>query len=602
MSTTNSKGIGKGTLPPPPGKGKGKARSVESSGKLLAPPPEFQAPIDASILRLEHALPSAEGTMWEGLDAWGRPCSDVVLEGLRIDRQLFSALWAPMPAPPVQAAAVAAQRQLLPADLSRRAEIAWKVAKLTPQLVETALTRDMNAITQEQAFLLYHELYPVALQATGLLSAAVNRSGEDSLRPAEALLWRIVNIPLAEVRAKLLAEQYVLDEELDFVKVRVEKVQWIVSMLASSRAVKTVLQAILAARNILGQQGHEGYGIKSFINISHQRLSRNLPPSVDPVTGALIPVSLDWIHANNPSVLTLAAEMLETAHVYRCRLRFLRMVAIGNTFRSEHLCKLIWSYVDDLKESPRDALGFFSECSGFVCNSELHTDVVRQSMKLRFTLNRDFQLLEQSPSVDVRSNYYEQLMALRRRVAESLETCNDYCTALEVGADNLGRLAGQRVQLSSGRAFDNASDILSSLKFLGQSLERELQEVQRKRRVEAATATADRDIGEVRRWQKVDTARHLLMKTNDLDLIRQLRRELLVPATAPAASEAPAAPEVSEAPAAAVEATVVYSALHGGIEGHYTRDPLTGHWGRRCDGLDGTTALNLNLGGPSPSL
>lgn len=101
--------------------------------------------------------------------------------------------------------------------------------------------------------------------------------------------------------------------------------------------------------------------------------------------------------------------------------------------------------------------------------------------------------------------------------------------------------------------------------------------------------------------------------THDPDLIREIRRaerrrqaakrpaaEGATPMTAEAAANAEAA-GVDDAPVSGTAQNAVHyvDLIHGGQEGIYRRDPVTGKWGRRLDGIDGTGGAGLRLGGPT---
>ncbi|CAE8635893.1 unnamed protein product [Polarella glacialis] len=360
---------------------------------------------------------------------------------------------------------------------------------------------------------------------------------------------------------------------------------------------RTLLQAILACRNVLGQQGHEGYAIKTFTSISSQRLARHAPTSFDPVTGAVVTVPLSWIHANNPSVLLLVAQMLESTHEYRCRLRFLRMLAVGRSVPERgNLCKLVWAYLDDLSESPRDVLPLLSGLSQSFCNRDLADEISSLAMKYRRFLAHDFVLLEQHQSHG--GVFAHQIAALKARFADALDTCDQSCEALANSAVQICRLAGEP-QAFGAAAFDNTAAVLRSLNFVGSKLKEEMWAVQEKRRVTfSSVQSGQRSIR--RRWKTVDTSSHLRMTTHDPDLIRQLRDPrphgakkeddvALASGTSEEASPEPVAPEQS----------TYCDLVHGGPAGVYNRDPASGRWGRRLDRVDGTSPLQLMLGGPN---
>jgi len=95
---------------------------------------------------------------------------------------------------------------VLPANISRRAEIAVTASRLTPELVRRALTEDVTAITAKQAQVLAQELAPIAQEANSYLQMAVNHHGHEWLNTAEAVLWAIGDLSHFRARASAVAE------------------------------------------------------------------------------------------------------------------------------------------------------------------------------------------------------------------------------------------------------------------------------------------------------------------------------------------------------------------------------------------------------------
>lgn len=618
-----SKGAGKGPPPPAASKGAGKSKpgykGSSSASKLRAPPEGLVAPAGSARLRLEHVLSNAEGTMWDGLGLWGTAEAENILEGTMIDYAAISKLWEPMPAPPApERNHRHARRSLLPAEFSRQAEVAVKGAKLTPDLVRQALTEDMFAISDEQAHVLNAVLAPMAQEASALLQGAVAERGMASLSNSEAVLWAISGIPAAELRARLVAEQHELDADVAQVRDCVAKAELIVTMLKESRPMRSLLQMILVAKNILGQAGHAGFQARSFDGISRERLRRVSPTTFDPDTGEIIPVPSYWINANNPSVLILVAQMMESTHEYRCRLRFLRMFAVGRSganagLNDDHVLQNIWSYLDDLSESPGDVLPMLRSCSQSTCDRDLYDYIKSQCSRYQLMLPYFEQLVQSMTVAETAGLFFRQVQELRARYLAAMDACENSSQELGQLARSLCELGGER-GTPGLQAFGGASDVLRSLRFLGQQLEEAMEAVHVKRAAELAThrTASGRP---ARRWQQVDTS-HTLWCTRDPDMIRQLKW-VPAPATLEPGSEEHGQGQQTPADGAAVAGAdqeqetrkgttssshvdLMHSLMHSGPDGVYVRDPVSGSWGRRQDGVEGTAGSHLRLGGPQP--
>lgn len=619
-----SKGAGKGPPPPTASKGAGKSKpgfkGSSSAPKLQAPPEVLVAPAASARLRLEHVLSNAEGTMWEGLGLWCTTEAENILEGTVIDYAAISKLWEPMPAPPApERNQRLVRRSLLPAEMSRQAEVAVKGAKLTPDLVRQALTEDMFAISGEQAHVLNAVLAPMAQEASSLLQGAVTERGLASLSNSEAVLWAISGVSAAELRARLVAEQHELDADVAQVRDSVAKAELIVTMLKESRPMRSLLQMILVAKNVLGQAGHAGFQARSFDGISRERLRRQSSTTFDPDTGEVIPVPSYWINANNPSVLILVAQMMESTYEYRCRLRFLRMFAVGRSgenagLNDDNVLRNIWSYLDDLSESPRDVLPMLRSCRQSTCDRDLYDFIKSQCSRYQLMLPYFEQLVQSMTAAETTGRFFNQLQELRARYLAAMDACENSSQELGQLARSLCELGGER-GAPGLHAFGGASDVLRSLNFLGQQLEEAMEAVQVKRAAEIATnrAVSGRP---ARRWQQVDTS-HTLWCTRDPDVIRQLK---WVPAPTTLEPDSQERSQAQQTPAAAVavaEAVQVqgtrrettsslshvdrmHSLMHSGPDGVYVRDPVSGSWGRRQDGVEGTAGTHLRLGGPQP--
>uniref|UniRef100_A0A7S4R988 Uncharacterized protein n=1 Tax=Alexandrium monilatum TaxID=311494 RepID=A0A7S4R988_9DINO len=393
-------------------------------------------------------------------------------------------------------------------------------------------------------------------------------------------------------------------------------------MLKESKPLRTVLQTILAVRNILGQSGHSGFSVAhTFDGLPQERLPRHRPTLVDPVTGEFVPVDLHWFREHNPSVLTLAAEMLESTHESRCRLRFLRMLAVGRCVKEEAACRLVWSFLDDLQESPRDAMQQLAQCSSSLCNRDLVEEMGRRAMQFRHLATRELAVLRGHPSMDPTSSFARQLDAIGMRFADVLQAYDDGCHTVADTAVKLCRLGGGPgglAQRGSPASFDGSAAVLRSLRILGAHLGQEMADACAKRRQHAlavsARAGGTHSTVKLRRhWAPVDTSGHTVVVTSDPDIVRQLRwRPALELQDGPEGGSPAGQGGPAEAGEGGEEARAreeredfvqrVGNLIHGGVEGVYRRDPVTGRWGRRLDGVDGTGGSDILLGGPRPDI
>jgi len=404
-----------------------------------------------------------------------------------------------------------------------------------------------------------------------------------------------------------VVEWYALEEDVADALRRAQEATDIAEELRASRPLRTVLQTILVVRNILGQQGCPGYTAKSLEHIYCERLPRHAPTTWDPVTGLPVAPAESWIRENTPTVLLLVARMLEATHARRCRLRFMRMLAVGRFLKSgENICRITWSYLDDLHESPRDAVTLLRKCNMGICDRDLAGMIVQHVRRLRRLQAQELSWLREGT---VEGLFADQIAELRVRVAEAIQAVEGCGERAAEAAAQFCHLAGETraAQATGAACFDTAGAMLSSLRCLGQRLHVELagvQEEESRRRLARQPASASsraRAGGRSRTWEPVDTS-HLILATRDPELIRELRggrQGAAAPAPAPEGPRQPTqAKAKAEAKAKVTQPALFANLMHGGQEGQYRRDPVTGKWGPRLDGLDGTCATELMLGGP----
>jgi len=592
------KGKGKGKQGPPPpggkGDGKGKGKGIPFSPTpgekgirhpYESPPAHLVAPDGSLRLRLHNTMKSAEDTIWEGLDCWGANGTDV-LEGTMLDFDRLQELWNPVQ-PPVQPQPV--MNTALPVDFIRKAEVAVHSAKLTHELVHKALTMDISCVTSEQAYILYAQLVPVASESAAYIHMAVNRRGLDSLTATERVLWTIIQIPVAASRARIVAVQQDLDEDISHVQESIERLESVVMKLKQSRPLRTVLQTLLAVRNFLGQQGWAGYNVSSFDGVQMERIA--------PLTAQM--ADQTWLRENNPSILVLVAERLQSTHIYRCRLRFLRMITVAKVVPKDNLRKLVWSYLDDLQESPWDALSVLQDCSPTICSRELYDKFGLMARHFERILTADLAAVGVEGLAGEPGNLFSrQLQTLDVRLEHARNTCLDGCRSLGTLAKQAARLGGETRNVRD--IFAAGGAVLHSLKTFGIQLRKEMETIQFHHKALALKKWQDTgaQADSCRKWPLVDTRHLCLMATHDLDIIRYLRSGVVS-----TQSSANAHQYASTARMQQTNRILAHykDLVHGGIEGVYYRDPETGRWGRRKDGVDGTAPVDIMLGGPRPS-
>jgi hypothetical protein len=603
------KGPGKGPAKGTGGKGllKGKVAPayVEPPGPLLAPPGTQQ-------LALRNVLTSVEGTLWQGLDPWGMGGTDL-LEGTSIDYEEIQKLW--LPVPPRPAPTVAVVRSVLPGSIASNAGIIVKAHKLTPEVVREGLTKDADKLSPAQALALADGLAPLADEAATHLQMAVNARGVASLNEHETVLWTIQNIPLGWERVRLVAERHVVQEEGASARESAASATCLAESLRDSRSLRTMLQMILTARNILGQKGYAGYSVKSFETISSERAPRHA--AIDPATGRPLLVSHDWMQTNTPSVLRLTAKMLEKTHVYRCRLRFLRKLSVSRLVPINSVRQITWSYLDDLQESSWDVLHLLAKCKGNVCDADMHHSLNYRVDRLVVLRSRELEQVNRSSQHDTASlqqnivpynRFAQQMAELEVNVDDAILTIAQAMRELDEAAVSISRLAGLPVRQNIDDQFRDASvGALRNLFALGENLRQEMKAVQQANQRERL-ATQAKGVGASavlhRSWEIVDTS-HILHATGDPDLVREFRG---VGEEATGNSDQQAQPHGGSQPNAKAKAKAQATSktkkgaaayvdlVHSGLEGQYRYDHTTRSWGRRLDGVDGTGGAELNLG------
>jgi len=200
---------------------------------------------------------------------------------------------------------------------------------------------------------------------------------------------------------------------------------------------------------------------------------------------------------------------------------------------------------------------------------------------------------------------------LNNRIEEAIAECQENERVLGAAASRVTILVGEPQQASFAGTFDCSGDALLSLRRLGMRLTDNLQCMRKlysdhlKEKLRGHGNEAGSTSRSARTWRPVETLHYCLHNTTDPDLIRGLRgtSQRLPHHQGTGATERvlEEAEDEEQEDAPAVHAAPFQDLWHGGPEGRYVRDPLTGAWGPRRDGLDGTTNVELGLGGPRVS-
>eukprot|EP00747_Dinoflagellata_sp_TGD_P130026 gnl/TRDRNA2_/TRDRNA2_174770_c5_seq1.p1 gnl/TRDRNA2_/TRDRNA2_174770_c5~~gnl/TRDRNA2_/TRDRNA2_174770_c5_seq1.p1 ORF type:complete len:685 (+),score=109.58 gnl/TRDRNA2_/TRDRNA2_174770_c5_seq1:32-2056(+) len=587
LPTAGGKGAGKGAAtaapgPPPPPGGSDAARrphdrAPEAAKKAtISPPAHLVAPQGAPTIRVQKRLlgeRAAEGTLWEGLGMWGpdqllgRPALDLTVVNVDALREQWSLSLQPRDVTQAQTQSVRSQRTL-PGSVLFCVEVTSFRQNFTPELVRRALTEDMDALSSEQAEAL-SKLAPYVDQFGVDLRNLVPVRGQDAFVPAELLIWNIACIPEGANRARLLADRVKIPSEVCRVERQVADLELAAKSLWESKPLRSILQTILAVRNILSQEGSPGFSISSLQNLKNERVLPALAPDAT---------------SRSPSVLSMVVSMLEATQGARCRLRLLRILWIGRMLPTEQTASLVWSFLgDDLRASPWDALPLLQECwrtctlMSYEMLSELHS----LESVARTLASRDFGAAGTS---DV---WKDQLAEFRAATATAVDTVRSCRSRFSSAGSKLARLVGEVQGPSSvqpnSRQWQATEHALKHLHILGRDLTQEREVLRKARMQQRARSLAQQTDGPVRSWPAVDTSAHLLAYTTDPDLVRSLKLSSAGPSTdanrtaVAKAKEAGAAIEAKKQAQAKAKAN--QDLLHGsGPEGSYKRCPTTGRW------------------------
>jgi hypothetical protein len=478
-----------------------------------------------------------------------------VLEGLSINFERLLDQWTlapqsvPAPAP--------MDRLFLDNRQMQNLEVAVRGTCLTADLVRRGLTENFDLLTREQAEVLSEVVSPILAQTRGLLPGLVDRVGVAHLRNTEALLWAMENVPHAPQLSQSAMARFTVPESVGFACNPVFEMEGLLGELAGSRALRTVLQTCLVSANMLSQTGNV-------------RLRMDMLPGL----------RLRRLQPNAPSILTLVAHDLQKAHDTRCRLRFLRLLAVGKCAIQSHAKKLVWQYLDDLQESPWDALALLEKCK--------RRDLTAFSETLRSEKASCFHLIAAHRHFDVGGvasqscigQQLELLSASAQQAATDMQDCEQRLPEI---ADALLQLFGHE---SSHGVLESATGMLHDLASFGACLEQEKEAIDRMARRRCPKNYAWQRGEKWGTWTEVPTDEMILTRTTDLDVIRSLRASahdfadstdsdwVIVSGTGSgSASRSP-----GKQPINSKVLGEHHHLLHGGPDGEYKRCELTGRW------------------------
>jgi len=319
--------------------------------------------------------------------------------------------------------------------------------------------------------------------------------------------------------------------------------------LQESVPLRTVFQAFLAARNAVAQRPFAGYTLQYLLSTHNERLG-------------------SW------STERLVVELLEAAQMRRSRLRFMRKIAVGHLPLNNASRRHVWRFLDDLSASPWDALPLLLTCKGDMCDTEFIRDIRAKKDCMRGLEQRAGEVLR---SIQPNSLLFVQTTELQRQAAAGVVTC-------QVALDTVLQSSRQLCSWFgfSEKSSDSASQCLRLLRVLGQNLDRELSSLRRSRARTRRGASALLNA----LWPAVDTSLVTLQVSGDLELRRQILlspvqrdEDLSTIEARQAAAKRRKDAAIQRAKIAAEESFHRRHDLwHGGPEGSYRRDPLTGRW------------------------
>lgn len=586
------KGKGKGP-PPMTAKGKGKLHPIvkakmKAKAQAQIVPEHLQAPQGANRLRPPRRLESTVGTLWEGLKPWEADHSVCVID---LDRLREQWLTPAVPAVPTQAQTIH-RGTLLSRYAAQSVGIAMLSLGLNPGLVDQALTQDFSVLSPAQAEGLVNLVVPHT-EEQGQLQVAVQINGVQGLSPAEQLVWAVASVPQGPARARLLALQHTMPGEVAHAEFQAGVAERLPERLRSSWGLRSVLQALLVIRNILSQQDCRAFPVEALATLDIERV-RHVASRFNPQTQTFTPGGQDraWFQDNCPTTLRLVAECMVNTHARRCQLRLLRMLSVGRLCRQNHVRQQVWAYLDDLQSSVMDVFTTLQDSRSDMLCAALVADFQRYTTHLRVAQREVHALQAEIGAHPVmgRSQLSEQVAELGVRITEATNAVHGAVVRIEGATADVCALTGAGTGRGLQDKFRGAREALAGLRHFGRILQQEVELVLFVRGRAARTrqqdqgAVSDLALRRARPWKPVDTRAEVLCTTKDPNLIRRLRSELgSVQSSQKASSAAEQEVEVEATKDSGAGSTSAVSLVHGGVEGAYRRDPITGKWGRTAE-------------------
>lgn len=634
-SSIGAKGPGKGfPQPPPVGKGKSKGKSKSIPPPPPGPPPGgpnrpgaqprdiggnvnvpeiLRAPVGVAHLRVYNGVTQtgrASGTLWDGLDPWGDRDALADIPGWYFNVDRLRALWQPAPPVPPRRRRDRPLQNTLGSDRMQNLDVAVRGAGLTADKVRLALDGDSDALTSEQKEALAQRVLPCVAETSGLLNTQVHREGEASLGRTEAIMWAIASIPHGHSRVRVLALEASLTFELDDILRKAQASMDLRERLSESKPLKLLLQAILFIRNVMSQREHTMFPMDNLPETLAWERPRRLNNGGSEHSA--------WFHEHCPTTLRLVAEAVADLHQYQEHLQFIRKVAVSKCCPMDVVKKVIWSYTDDLNGSILDVFELLRNCDGRYFEEDLCHSVDHFIHRLQNTLNGDIRviqthMLSQGPSTLSGSRrsaeaWLGKVEDLSNLIEQSVWALEQSRSTLVTAAQQMCRLTGERVRTNGSTDFEAACRSAYHLRQLGRKIEEELKNVfyRRQKSKTQICRAGSSSTNFARPWMPINTTSMVLSTTRDPEIIRSMR--LLVQESSKLGknrsendNSAVHLQKVEEDLDDAKEVEHIevapkqkfFDLVHTGPEGLYRRDPVTGKWGRRLDGVDGTPECDI---------
>jgi len=388
-------------------------------------------------------------------------------------------------------------------------------------------------------------------EVRGLLHAHVQRVGVAALDGPMSILWALDAIPMWQQLSLFAGARQTLPHSVVSALAPVNELQCLVSDLECSKPLRTVLQACLVTKNVLAQNG------ATRLRAVHLPLlcSRKLRPE-------------------GPSVMRLVAHNLEATHEHRCRLRFLRMMAVGKVPTNSHFKQLIWTYLDDLQESPWDAVALLKRCAN-KDPTDFDQGLIQEMHSCRSICSTIREYQTHSLGRTARISQQTQDLAESALEAEIALAQSQGCLAATSQA--LLELFGGSSPAPNATTNGEAAEVLHALSSFGCHLEREMDALSnRRRRGWSRSCQRGERWGT---WKPVATDTTTLYRTQDPDLVRLLRN----PQSDDQARLTPqieaGGPRLQHAEQSPKMAQLRHShLLHGGPDGEFQKCEVTGRW------------------------